>query len=390
MVFVLILILCACQEKNTTQIAQNEIGYGLQVPENEKVEAENDCKKILASISGLYQTADKGDAFNVVLDEVTLLEMQKKIEAFGVPVYTAIPYCNMQNYEMVDCFLRDALAGKSGTITIYEVQSDGAIGRIKYIFDGIDMYEMNTRGVWKEDGSIGISAISYTRINHWDYTEKGWFCYTLCVPMPPEVSEIVDGSFAIRIQPMTEENRKMSELCVLGLGYQGNNVLCSNWDSSHLENLDYNGLYEYLYRMKYHKALASEQTYIPAEEFENLIMEYFPITREQIQEYAVFDANTNTYAWEKLGCFNYNPNFFGTSLPEVTEITSLENGIMELIVDAVCDMVICDDAVITHKLTVRFREDGSFQYLGNEIIAGMEQIPVYQYRITSTTKSAAM
>ena len=34
----------------------------------------------------------------------------------------------------------------------------------------------------------------------WKYTEKGWFCYELCVPEPPEVSEIVDGSCLIRIK----------------------------------------------------------------------------------------------------------------------------------------------------------------------------------------------
>lgn len=53
-----------------------------------------------------------------------------------------------------------------------------------------------------------------------------------------------------------------------------------------------------------------------------------------------------------------------------------------LTVNAVCDMVLCDDAVITHELTVRFREDGSFQYLGNKILNdGIVNIPDYQYRI---------
>lgn len=53
-----------------------------------------------------------------------------------------------------------------------------------------------------------------------------------------------------------------------------------------------------------------------------------------------------------------------------------------LTVEAVCDMVICDDAVITHELTVRFAEDGSFQYLGNQILNdGIMQISDYQYRI---------
>ena len=44
-------------------------------------------------------------------------------------------------------------------------------------------------------------------------------------------------------------------------------------------------------------------------------------------------------------------------------------------------MVICEDAVITHELTMRFAEDGSFQYLGNEILNdGIMHISDYQYR----------
>ena len=59
-----------------------------------------------------------------------------------------------------------------------------------------------------------------------------------------------------------------------------------------------------------------------------------------------------------------------------------KSGLAVISFEAVCDMVICDDAVITHELTVRFAEDGSFQYLGNEILNdGIMQIPDYQYRI---------
>ncbi len=87
-------------------------------------------------------------------------------------------------------------------------------------------------------------------------------------------------------------------------------------------------------------------------------------------------------AWERLGCFNYAPTFFGTSVPEVTHIRENEDGTVTLTVDAVCQMVLCDDAVITHELTIQFEEDGSFKYLGNEILNnGIDNIPVYQYRI---------
>lgn len=92
--------------------------------------------------------------------------------------------------------------------------------------------------------------------------------------------------------------------------------------------------------------------------------------------------SNQTYSWGKLGCGNYAPTFFGTSLPEVVDIKENEDGTVTLRVDAVCDMVICDDAVITHELTIRLAEDGSFRYLGNEILGdGIMDIPDYQYRI---------
>ncbi len=121
---------------------------------------------------------------------------------------------------------------------------------------------------------------------------------------------------------------------------------------------------------------------MPKDEFERLIVEYLPITSEEIQKYAAFDKEKQSYAWARLGCFNYAPTYFGTSFPEVTNIRENKDGTVTLTVDAVCSMILCDDAVITHELTVRFSEDGSFQYLGNKILGGgISNIPEYQYRV---------
>ena len=363
---------------------QWEKGYGLPVDEQEEKEAANDCKKMMELIFDIYKDADKGTASNVVLNDETVLEMQKRLMETGCPVSTLVTYSNMENYESVDRFLEECTDGKSGSVVIYEIHGDGGIGRMKFIFDGTEMYVVSAGGIWNDNNKPGMSYISYTRIKEWKYTEKGWFGYELCVPEPPEVSEIMDGSCLIRIKPMTEEQREMSERCVRGLGYQGNNLLCSNWNIENLNELDYNGMFEYLYGMKYGEKFNSEDypNGIPKEEFESLIMEYLPITAEQIRQYAVFDEENHTYDWARLGCGNYAPTFFGTSLPEVTDIKENDDGTVTLTVEAVCDMVICDDAVITHELTVRFAEDGSFQYLGNEILNdGIMHIPDYQYRI---------
>ena len=363
---------------------QWEKGYGLPVDEQEEKEVENDCRAMMERIYEIYKEADKGTTSNVVLTDETILELQKKLMETGYPIATLVTYSNMENYESVDRFLEECTDGKSGSVVIYEIHGDGGIGRMKFIFDGTEMYVVSAGSVWNKNGKSGMSYISYTRIKEWKYTDKGWFCYELCVPEPPEVSEIVDGSCLIRVKPMTEEQREMSERCVRGLGYQGQNLLCSNWNVENMSELDYNGMFEYLYGMKYGEKFNSEDypNGIPKEEFESLIMEYLPITAEQIREYAVFDEENQTYLWARLGCFNYAPTFFGTSLPEVVDIKENQDGTVTLTVEAVCDMVICDDAVITHELTVRFAEDGSFQYLGNEILNdGIMHIPDYQYRI---------
>ena len=364
---------------------QFEKGYYLPLDTHQSEEAEKDCKKVMGLIRDLYVHADKGNASNAVLLDEVLLKMQDELMGTEIPVTTAVTYSDMANYESVDNFLKECLDGICGSVAVYEIYSGGGIGRKKFIFDGTDMYVLSANAVWNTENEPQITYVSYTRIKEWRYTEKGWFCYELCVPEPPEVTEIMDGSHLLRVKPMDGDNRALSEKCVLGLGYQGNNLLCSNWDTEHMADLDYNGLYEYLYAMKYQEKFRSEDypEGIPRDEFESLIMEYLPVTAEQIQGYAVFNEEMQIYEWAQLGCFSYTPTYFGTSLPEVTNIRENADGTTTLTVDAVCEMLLCDDAVITHELTVQFAEDGSFMYLGNEILNdGIENIPEYQYRIS--------
>ena len=371
-------------DEETETDRQIEKGYDLPIDARQWEEAEEDCKEMMGLISELYKNADKGCASNVVIADEVIDQMVEKLKATGCPVTITEIYSNMENHKKLEDFLNDSLAGNSGSAIVYEIHSDGGIGRYKYSYDGKDMYVLSAKAAWSDDDKPVITYISYTRIKEWRFTDKGYFCYELCVPEYPEVTEIVDGSCMVRVKPITEENREMSEKCVLGLAYQGNNLLCSDWDADHMENLDYNGMYEYLYAMKYQEQFPSENypNGIPKGEFERLIMEYFPITTEKIQSYAAFDEQKQTYVWERLGCFNYAPTYFGTSFPEVTDIRENKDGTVTLTVDAVCSMILCDDAVITHELTVRCAEDGSFQYLGNKILDdGISNIPEYQYRI---------
>lgn len=361
-----------------------EKGYDLPVSAQENEEATRDSMQIMSGLEHIYRNADKGDSLNVVLDNKSICKMIKKIKQQGYSVTVSEDYSNMENYKRFSSFLAKAQKKQKGSGVIYEVHSEGSIGRKKFIYDGKDMFLLASNASWDDNGKPIITFVSYTRIKKWRYSRKGWFCYELCVPEYPEVTEMVDGSCLIRIKPMSDNKRKLSRKCVRGLAYQGNNILCSNWDQEHMQKIDYNGLYEYLYAMKYKKKFNGKKypSGIPKDQFEQLIMEYLPVSREEIEKYASYNEKKKTYDWMRLGCFNYAPNFFGTSIPEVTKIKQNSNGTVTLTVDAVCEMVLCNEAVITHELTVKFNKDGSFRYLGNKILnGGIKEIPEYQYRI---------
>ena len=361
-----------------------EKGYDLPVSAQENEEATRDSMQIMSGLEHIYRNADKGDSLNDELDNKSICKMIKKIKQQGYSVTVSEDYSNMENYKRFSSFLAKAQKKQKGSGVIYEVHSEGSIGREKFIYDGKEMFLLASNASWDDNGKPIITFVSYTRIKKWRYSRKGWFCYELCVPEYPEVTEMVDGSCLIRIKPMSDNKRKLSRKCVRGLAYQGNNILCSNWDQEHMQKIDYNGLYEYLYAMKYKKKFNGKKypSGIPKDQFEQLIMEYLPVSREDIEKYASYNEKKKTYDWMRLGCFNYAPNFFGTSIPEVTKIKHNSNGTVTLTVDAVCEMVLCNEAVITHELTVKFNKDGSFRYLGNKILnGGIKKIPEYQYRI---------
>ncbi len=112
-------------------------------------------------------------------------------------------------------------------------------------------------------------------------------------------------------------------------------------------------------------------------------MPYLPVEENQLQEWAVYDKETQTYAWTRLGCFNYSLNKFWESMPEVTDMSENEEGTTTVTIDAVCERI-GTDCYMTHKLTIKLAENGFYQYLGNDIMGdGLERMPHYIYRLTN-------
>lgn len=316
-------------------------------------------------------------------NEVSKEEIYNVLQETGYPVITKEVHFGMDNYERVDQFLKKCLSGEAGECVIYEVYSNESIGKKELDYNGIDMYVTDITINLVSDDSGAITSISRNLIKSWKYTEKGWLVLEYCVPEPPKVSEVVDGSEMIRVKPLKKEYKDISERYLIVLGYQGNNLLCSDWDLDYMKEIDYNGLFEYLYFLKYGQKIDDSKYIegIPCEEFETLIQEYLPVKTEELRQYAVYDEGRQCYAWAILGCGNYMPNAFGTSVPEVIDMKENKDGTITLTIDAVCEML-GNGAVISHQLTVRFAQNGNIQFVGNQILGdGLEQIPEYQYRV---------
>ena len=69
------------------------------------------------------------------------------------------------------------------------------------------------------------------------------------------------------------------------------------------------------------------------------------------------------------------------SEPEVVDIEEDGDGTVTLTVDAVSEGMM-DDAVLTHRFTVRFADGGGVEFLENQVEGNaLEKMPEYVYRI---------
>lgn len=359
-----------------------ENGYDIPIEDSIREESEKSCMEMLGVIQDIYKAADKGNANNQTLPEEIVYQMLEEIENTGSLAMISEMNEGIHNYEEVEEFLEYTKEGMPRELVLYDVLPTGGIKREKFIFDGEALYLLESLGAWNEDVEPITTSTVYTRIKEWEYTEKGWLSFEYCTPEYPEVTERIDGEVLIRVKPVDKEYFNIAKKYLLPLSYIGNNLLSSNWDAEHMEAIDYNGLYEYLYTIEYEKEFNLDMYIegIPKEEFERVITKYLPVTREQVRQYALFDEEKEVYYWTRVGCGNYKLNSFWTSFPEITDIRENQDGTVTLCVDAVCEME-GDDCAMSHELTVRFTEEG-ICYLGNQILKnGLERIPEYQYRI---------
>ena len=326
--------------------------------EEEKEQLQNTALSAAESVKELYKDSITADAahYSSGVTEFTSVQRKAVAEQLGKDgLVSAAEDTDMQNPEKVEAFYTDYLNGQDSMVTVFDVQRDGLIGAVTFVFRNGQLQACYIGVRWKEDGTPEIQSISINNVAEIKLTEKGYFIYAY---------EKVIAHACIRqywrISPLSEKCRELTKKYISGLSYLDLKILVTNWDSSNVGDILTPSLYDAIYRIHTGEILPSYTRRIPSGKFENIMTTYFPVTVEQLRECCGYDEDSDNYEYEKMHVTQYPP--FG----EVVDYTENADGTITLIVDGVWPDRNTDCA-FRNTVVVQPLEEGTFRYLSNSI-----------------------
>lgn len=270
----------------------------------------------------------------------------------------------MENPEAIKEFYSSYLNKKDAMFTVFEVNSDGLIGVITFVYrqDKLQTYYVGVG--WKEGGIPELRDTLVSNVAEIKLTEKGYFIYAY---------EIVIAHASLRqywrTTPLSDECRELTEKYISGLSYVNYNLLVTNWDSSNVEDILMPCMFEDIYRIHTGENLrVGGNDGISAEIYEEIMTTYFPVSIEQLRENCGYDGGSNSYQYEMIFASPYPP--FG----EVVDYRENADGTITLFVDGVWADYNSDYA-FTNQIVILPLENGRFRYLSNLITQKELELP---------------
>ena len=328
------------------------------ISDEEKEQLQSTVLSAAESVREIYKDIVIADApsYSSGIGEFTKEQRKAVVEQLGRTGLVSVEEDTaMQNHEAIEAFYADYLDGQDSMVTVFEVQRDGLIGAVTFIYrkGELQTYYIGIR--WREGGMPEIQGTSVSNVAEIKLTEKGYFIYAY---------EYVIAHASLRqywrIEPLPEDCQELTEKYISGLSYVNYNVLVTNWNSSNVKDILMPCMYEDIYRISTGENLKTEDWKIPAEEYERIMTTYFPVSIEQLREYCGYDEGSNSYEYEMIYASPYPP--FG----EVVDYTKNADGTITLIVDGVWPDY-NSDLAFRNTVVVQPFEDGTFRYLSNSI-----------------------
>ena len=338
-----------------------------KIEEEDGVDIDGEMAKRANGYRDIYVEAKaRGDA----LSEGDIEAMVERLRPFGDPAVA--PHCDMIYHETFERFLQQAAEGVNGEGVYYSVNSRGNLTRTHLLAQGAVLYGTASSIGWDDAMHPTAATTEHFVAEKWRYTEKGYFVYETNDPLLPYSM--------LRVRPLGEDNRTLWNRYIRPIGYHGNNFFLVDWDQSDLTGWALNDLYEYLYAMEYGRPLELDDSVqsIEGDAFAPLYAKYLGAEEESLRRLAIYEEREDAYFWNALSCRHYNL----MPIPEAEVVDSWQNedGSLTMVVDAV-EASQGTDRLFTHEVTVRVRDDGSFQYLSNALrVEDENRVPRYTPR----------
>lgn len=326
--------------------------------QSERETLERQALTAAAEAEEVYRHVDtaEGPAYSSNIQNFTAEQCREAAHLLGQAGYVSVTAdTNMQNYGMLEDFYRAYTEKKEAMATVYQVNPDGLIGAMTFLYrdHAIQTYYIGIG--WQNGGIPEIRHTVVSDVAEIRLTEKGYFIYTYADQM-----QYTGMRQYWRIRPLSDACREMTRRYVAGLSYAGYPLLTVDWDAETVDTILEPCMFDDIYRMHTGKRLQAENGRVPAELFEEIMTVYFPVSVEQLRERCGYEKTSESYSYEMAVGSQYAP--FG----EVVDYREHADGTITLFVDGVWPDYDTDRAY-ANEIIVQPFADGTFRYLCNSV-----------------------
>lgn len=348
--------------KNEEQENPDYVIKNVSMRLGEKQEITKELSSIAEMCKDIYLQVGKGDDSEIIIDDSAVHRMIDRAASDGYSITCGSDDYNMQNYEAVHQKLLRAKEGDEAETEFYVINTSGVFSRYHLQFADGELTVTYASAIFNDCMEPQINYMDKVQVYQWEYTEKGWLIWEKALSRNQEM----DMHVFHRILPLENKCREIAGKCIAPISYFCNNLFLTDWDMEHMDQIEFNDLFDFLYSMKTGKRLdpAKYSEGIPRKEFENIVRTYFDITTEDLRKYARYNESKEVYPWNAIGPWNRVQQF--QPFPEVVKCVENEDGTLTVNVEAVF-VEMGMDCSFSHVVTIREEENGEWVYCGNRV-----------------------
>ncbi len=280
-------------------------------------------------------------------------------------------------------FCADVSAGKDATQTLIRVGSDGGFTHLFFRHARGQTICILTRVGWGGENQPRVQSCETLTVYDMELSYWYFFFYRFFTAGDPHYIDYMQ----LRLAPPDRELYDLTRKYILPIGYQMVNFFLCDWSEGDWGGMSFNDLFEYLYIRETGEPQFSWVGYadpenptraiLPAALFEDTVLTYFAISREELRELALYREDAVGYPWRPFFGDDLTTRSFPMCEPQVISATQNSDGALTLSVQ-VASPELKTDKLFCHEVVVRPLADGNFQYVSNRMTyVGQQGLPYH-------------